>query len=825
MHSYLKTIIFIILFSFISFLESSGGLNLSFAEDASKYLSSIPNLSNDQINLSNTLLAVSKDWDEKVDQKFFKTSIEALVEEAQQLIKKKPQPTGVVDALRKIIHQKFGYKYTNELDQQGIPINPNELFMHGLFETQKGYCMTLSLIYLIAAEQLGQPIFGVALPNHFFARYESDDIRINIEATEGGIPLPDDYYYDQFGINNNSPFFMKNLDKKQTLGAYFSNVGMAYYRQSLPKKAIFYLDLSTQINPRSMEARNNLGNIYSEQKEFQKAIEQYQAANEADPNNIATLFNLGIAFSDSGDSKNAAEAFLQVVQIDSSYIQAHRYLVQIFMQQKQYIKSLLHLKLISQLQKNNPRIFLAMADVYFQTKNFSLALESLKKVEYAFPDDPEFKSKLAEAFYRLGKYDSAIDQYRYLIEMKPEDLKSYIQLGWTHYRKGEIGLAIGWTKRGLIKGRGDQLFKTLGHMNLGLFSTLDEQFEEAKNWYQKALSVKKPNSLEGMVNDLKEAGQKFSNLAELDFFTGWLYKEFNENENAISFLQKYLTRVPNGKQASAARKALEDLGVTKISPINNEREIEGMTLIPSGFFFMGSDDKGIDERPKHKVFLDSYYIDIFELDAQVFADFLNQSPNPDSYYKNNKYSILEFGRTIKPKKGYEKFPINNVTWFGAKAYCQFVDKRLPTEAEWEKAARGIDGRTFPWGDEPPSPKISRFLQQWDEKKLDVMVPVDSMRMGKSPYRLENMAGNIKEWVDDWFDAEYYTSYKHQTNPKGPFGGEFKVLKGGSWHDLKGFLYSSFRNNSPPAIGLEDYGFRCAKGTDKESYPKKLIEWN
>ncbi len=825
MNSPVRLFIYSILLSFFCFFEVGGGVKASFADNTSQLISSIPNLSNDEINLSDTLLAISKDWDKNIDEVFFRTSIEALIDEANKRIEDNSKPAEIVTVLREIIHKKFGYQYTDQLDPQGIPLNPNELFLHGLLETQKGYCMTLSLIYLIAAEQLGKPIFGVALPNHFIARYDSKDFQINIEATEGGIPLPNSYYYNRFGVDKNSSFFMKSLDKKQTLGAYFSNVGMAYYKQNFPQKAVFYLDLATQINPLSVEARNNLGNIYSELKEFKNAIKQYEAAVKANPNNLATLFNLGIAYSDSNEFKKAAEAFIQVVQIDPGYVPAHRYLVQLFIGQNNFIGALLHLKQIAKYQGNNPQIFLTMAEVYFQLKNYQMALQTLKKIEYAFPDDPKFKEKLAEAFYRLKKYKQAISQYRYLIEMSPDGLKFYIQLGWTYYQKGEIDLAIGWTKRGLKNGKGREKLKTLGYMNLGFFNALDEQFEEAKNWYKKALLTKDANLLEGMINDLTEAENKFPDLMEIIFFKGWLYKESQKDKKAIEFLEKYLTKTPNGKMANAAKTALAELGISTKTNSLNEKSKEGMTIIPSGFFFMGSDDKGIDERPKHKVYLDAYFIDRYETSAKQFAVFLNQSPNSGRFYNDNKYGVLDFGKKFKPKAGYENFPINNVTWFGANAFCRSVGKRLPTEAEWEKASRGIDGRKFPWGNESPNLQVARFNQQWDQKKLDVMVPVkDSIPDGKSPYELEHMAGNVKEWVDDWYDGEYYKEQKHRMNPKGPFGGEFKVLKGGSWRDLTGFLYSSFRNNSIPFTGLEDYGFRCAMSTEKKPTPKKLISW-
>jgi sulfatase modifying factor 1 len=237
---------------------------------------------------------------------------------------------------------------------------------------------------------------------------------------------------------------------------------------------------------------------------------------------------------------------------------------------------------------------------------------------------------------------------------------------------------------------------------------------------------------------------------------------------------------------------------------------------------MGSNSNGEDERPEHRVYLNEFLIDKYEVSAEEFSRFLNDVSNAKGYYLDNKFGVLLYDGQFQPRTGLQSHPINNVKWKAARAYCRWNNKRLPTEAEWEKAARGTDQRPFPWGFNGPTPEHARYFQVWTEEiRHQVMASVYSMKEGQSPYGAQNMAGNVKEWVDDWFDREYYSDSSLQMNPKGPIGGEFKVLRGGSWRDLKGFIYSSYRNNSHPDTGLDDYGFRCAKSTTKDQPPKKL----
>ena len=291
-------------------------------------------LPEDKIDLAETLLLISSHWNPRLDTPRLKKTLDRLTESARTQLKDNPSPKRTVEILRKVIHEEGRYRYTDALDPAGMPVNPAELFLHGLLQTRRGYCMNLSLLYLILGERLNLPLVGVPLPNHFFVRYDSPEYRVNIEATEGGTALPDSFYEQRFGVTKDSKYFLTNLNKKQTLGAYFSNVGLVMYRAAKPQEAIFYLEQSAEINPQSIDALNNLGNIYSELKQHDKSVHAYERALKADPGNFSTLFNVGLAYMETDALKKAEEVFLQAVQINPGYPLAHEMLTRIYLKQK-----------------------------------------------------------------------------------------------------------------------------------------------------------------------------------------------------------------------------------------------------------------------------------------------------------------------------------------------------------------------------------------------------------------------------------------------------------------------------------------------------------
>src|SRR5688572_14029802 len=205
-----------------------------------------------------------------------------------------------------------------------------------------------------------------------------------------------------------------------------------------------------------------------------------------------------------------------------------------------------------------------------------------------------------------------------------------------------------------------------------------------------------------------------------------------------------------------------------------------MVVVPAGPFWMGSETGRPDERPRHRVDLDAYQIDTYEVTNARYARFVEAGGyttpalwSSAGWAWKNRLHVTQPAHWTNPAWNGPTQPVVGVSWFEAEAFCRFVGKRLPTEAEWEKAARGDDEREFPWGND------------WDPTRTNgppggsVTTPVGSYPSGVSAYGIHDLAGNAWEWVADWYGADYYAS-SPAANPPGPSSGLERVFRGGSW---------------------------------------------
>ena len=246
----------------------------------------------------------------------------------------------------------------------------------------------------------------------------------------------------------------------------------------------------------------------------------------------------------------------------------------------------------------------------------------------------------------------------------------------------------------------------------------------------------------------------------------------------------------NEQLASAQQEELQRLSRRGIA------RPDAMVLIPMGDFLMGAEDGEPDARPPHRTEVSAFWIDQYEV-------------------TNGRFRLCVEGGVCAPPKDRRSFddsrmaqhPVSNVTWNQARAYCRWVGKRLPTEAEWEKAARGTDGRRYPWGNGDTA--VKGWLR---ERALghgaNGTAPVGSLPSAVSPYGVHDMVGNVWEWVNDWYAEDYYATAPSQ-DPQGPLRGSFRVLRGGDWSQGSSELRVSYRGWDEMTYWGPTLGFRCA----------------
>ena len=289
----------------------------------------------------------------------------------------------------------------------------------------------------------------------------------------------------------------------------------------------------------------------------------------------------------------------------------------------------------------------------------------------------------------------------------------------------------------------------------------------------------------------------------------------------------------------------------------------GMVKVPAGEFIMGSNNTGeaqagkefgnakpwyLDEHPQRKVKTPAYFLDQFEVTNGQYREFVHKAQHaPPTLWVDNGYILslkmeklapldveqlrrlvtkvfhLDVDTTKMDKEQLlkavkdrlvvmDKLPVTYVSWFDADAFCRWADKRLPTEMEWEKAARGPQGNEFPWGAEWAAGKSNSGDESWD----DGVAPVGSYPSDKSPFNVYDLAGNVSEWVDDWYKSYPGSDYKSDD-----FGTKYKVIRGAAWgreghYAIKLFQRGAYRFNLSPDSTLADLGFRCAKSEKKKT---------
>ncbi len=229
--------------------------------------------------------------------------------------------------------------------------------------------------------------------------------------------------------------------------------------------------------------------------------------------------------------------------------------------------------------------------------------------------------------------------------------------------------------------------------------------------------------------------------------------------------------------------------------VANPEPPQGMIYIPEGYFPMGTGSGEEDQKPMHYVFTSPFFIDKYEVTNSKYKQFIESTNHPaPKYWEDERFN--------QPDQ-----PVVGVSWFDAMAYARWKGRRLPTEAEWEKAARGNDGRLYPWGKKWEKGFNLFFVNIFGmEDRYKFTAPATYYQSGASPFGVLNMAGNVWEWCLDWYDPEYY-KFSPELDPEGPEPKQMKVLRGGSWINNIDEVKATTRARNLPSVKNDIYGFR------------------
>ena len=368
-----------------------------------------------------------------------------------------------------------------------------------------------------------------------------------------------------------------------------------------------------------------------------------------------------------------------------------------------------------------------------------------------------------------------------------EEMKSYL----LQYRRNEKIIIDGSTANRNIKKSNSLSKKTLVKKQDKIISPVLTRIEK---------------NLPGMIkNILKREVEKA--IVEETY-------EKSESYKGIEILENYREEKKASEQGIEYRVKDPGFSPAKELPrtIVNSKDNSELLLVPGGVYHIGNDDDnpyavGI-EKPRHRVNLKSFYIDRYQVTNKHYCRFLNRKRMEGReeiwiYIDDRECKIERVKGRYRVKTGYNDHPVVCVTWYGARAYAEWAEKRLPLEAEWEVAARGPERREYPWGNDWSPDKCSNNCNG-----QGTLMPVGTFSQGASYFGVEDMAGNVWEWCYDWLNAYPGNTYKSEN-----FGNKFKVVRGGAWFlDNPGHLRSSFRRWYVPDFRNYFLGFRCCKNT-------------
>ncbi|MFQ5900141.1 MAG: SUMF1/EgtB/PvdO family nonheme iron enzyme [Thermodesulfobacteriota bacterium] len=532
------------------------------------------------------------------------------------------------------------------------------------------------------------------------------------------------------------------------------------------------------------------GRYYLHEGEYHAAVDTLLLALKEDPGNWGALRAIGFAYFRMGKKEKALEYWNEALKghPDDFVLQS---LVKYI---EQGSEGITHPPDPSDSTKKMPPIKLQSyleGEKFFRERNYDMAIEKFQEAVKKADSDFRIYFALGAAYREIERLDDAILSWEKALRFSPDNVlitKMLTIITMKFMLKEEIEdlkekireKPLDWESRLM-----------LAEKYLDFNNNLTTHGSQADKYIKKAIK-----ELQDVIKLRPDHIVSFQRLVDLSLKMGMF-------GDAVGYQKSLVKLKPNNEILTKELKNMRsfqtiiDRSMKSIKRGGKEINLdEEMVFIPEGEFLMGAKDTLLeirkDETPEHKIFLKGFYIDKYEVTRVQFKKFV----------KSTSYSTVGFSPILfLPQWDY--FPVSGITYGEATDYCRFAGKRLPTEEEWEKAARGTDGRRYPWGSTLEKERINTRVSAFNRP-----APIGGLPEGKSPYGAFEMSGNLQEWTDSWYKR--YPGNRSSSLRNEDYGEKFRVIRGGAFllDPLRSMVTS--RNYGHPDFRGLDVGFRCAK---------------
>jgi tetratricopeptide (TPR) repeat protein len=466
--------------------SGKGGLYARSFEQVLRY-------SDSDIDIGTAALLLSERPDGEFDIRRYRQMIDDMAETIlERLEAKRLKPDyRAIEVINQYLFDELHYSAVDNADDAG------HLFLDSVMKKKKGYCLSLSILYLAIGERLGMPVYGVVVPGHFFVRYDDGVRQFNIETTSNGNIAPDDYYISTFKVpaQGYDSIYMRNLTNRETLSCFLNNLSNVRQASGDLDGAIADLEMALRLAPGLSTAYSNLGNLYAKKGWTDKAIEQYNRAIQFNLNESKAYHNRAGAYMTLGRRWDAIRDFDRAISLDPNLVDAYRGLADAYRQEKYYPEAIVRLHRARQLFPANADLITQMADVQRESGDTADAIATYQQALKAAPGDIRALFGLGMSYSQDGDADKAIEAYKKAVatKSKAED-REYKRLALFNMGNAYMGEklydpALATYQLALAMKKDDP--QTL--YNLGVASMYKEDYKAAVEWYDKSLSIEPDN--------------------------------------------------------------------------------------------------------------------------------------------------------------------------------------------------------------------------------------------------------------------------------------------------------------------------------------------